>query len=91
MQEGTCQDDEEEDSLNECQDIGYDSFGGHTKAIEGFKSYNIIGAELTAMGQMTVLGSYPIHFHMCGDSARTAAPLIANNSIHHCFRYKNML
>ena len=75
----------EPDELNDCEDLEYDNFGGHTKAIYGFKAYNIIGAEVTAMGQMTVLGSYPIHLHMCGDTGMNAT--IAQNSIHHCFRY----
>ena len=75
----------EPDELNDCEDLDFDHFGGHTKAIQGFKAYNIIGAEVTAMGQMTVLGSYPIHFHMCGDTGTN--PTIAQNSIHHCFRY----
>ena len=74
----------EPDELNECQDYDFDNFGGHTRAIEGFKAYNIVGAEVTAMGQMTVLGSYPIHFHMCQNTSRGA--VIEQNSIHHCFR-----
>lgn len=41
-----------------------DTFGGHTKAIEGFKSYNVEYAELVNMGQ-DILGKYPIHYHMC--------------------------
>ena len=75
----------EPDELNDCEDVDFDNFGGHTRAIEGFKAYNIVGAEVTAMGQMTVLGSYPIHLHMCLDTAR--GTVIAQNSIHHCFRY----
>ena len=49
------------DDTNVCENIDFDNFGGHTKAILGFKKYNIEGAELTNMGQMTNLGSYPIH------------------------------
>ena len=72
-----------------CQAVGFDNFGGHTKAIQGFKAYNIEGAELTNMGQMSVLGSYPIHFHMCHNTTENGQehPLIQSNSIHHCFRY----
>ena len=72
-----------------CQAVGFDNFGGHTKAIQGFKAYNIEGAELTNMGQMSVLGSYPIHFHMCHNTTANGQehPLIQSNSIHHCFRY----
>ena len=78
----------EQDELNDCEDIDFDNFGGHTKAISGFKAYNIIGAEIMNMGQMTVLGSYPIHFHMCADTGRGS--VIKQNSIHHCFRYENV-
>ena len=74
----------EPDELNECQDFDFDNFGGHTRAIEGFKAYNIIGAEVTNMGQMTILGSYPIHLHMALDTSR--GTVIEQNSIHHCFR-----
>ena len=80
---GTCSDDSAA-----CQAMGFDNFGGHTKAIQGFKAYNIEGAELTNMGQSSVLGSYPIHFHMCHDTTEKGNPnpLIQSNSIHHCFR-----
>jgi len=79
-----CQpEDESGDELNECQDFDFDNFGGHTRAINGFKAYNIVGAEVTNMGQMTILGSYPIHIHMALDTARGA--VIEQNSIHHCF------
>ena len=73
-----------------CQAVGFDNFGGHTKAIQGFKAYNIEGAELTNMGQMSVLGSYPIHFHMCHNTTENGQehPLIQSNSIHHCFTQK---
>ena len=77
----------EPDELNDCEEFDYDNFGGHTRALEGFKAYNIVGAEVTAMGQMTLLGSYPIHFHMCKDTARGS--VVEQNSIHHCFRYFN--
>ena len=70
-----------------CDTIDFDNFGGHTKAIKGFKKYNIEGAELTNMGQMTKLGSYPIHYHMCHDVDEDGTnPIVQSNSIHHCFR-----
>ena len=74
---------------DDCKSMGIDNFGGHTKALQGFKSYNIEGAEFTHMGQSSVLGSYPIHFHMCHNTTEDgkANPLIQGNSIHHCFRY----
>ena len=71
-----------------CQAMDVDNFGGHTKALKGFKAYNIEGAELTNMGQSSVLGSYPIHFHLCNYTTESTGsnPLIQSNSIHHCFR-----
>ncbi len=37
------------------------------------------------MGQATVLGSYPIHYHMCHDVDDVTNPSVQGNSIHHCF------
>jgi len=67
--------------------LGFDNFGGNTMALRGFKKYNIEGAELTNMGQMTILGRYPIHFHMCHNTTENGEPnpVIQSNSIHHCF------
>merc|ERR1719414_1132205 len=75
------------DESEACQALGFDNFGGHTVALEGFARYNIEGAEVTNMGQMSVLGRYPIHFHMCRDStdADGNRPIVRSNSIHHCF------
>ena len=39
--------------LDDCADYPFDSFGGHTKAIEGFEKYNIEGAEIFHMGQVS--------------------------------------
>jgi len=69
-----------------CDEVDFDNYGGHTKAVEGFKSYNIEGAELTHMGQMSILGRYPIHYHMCKDTdSEGVNPVVQGNSIHHCF------
>ena len=75
-----------DDHLKVCDMVEFDNFGGHIKIIRGFKSVNIEGAELTNMGQMTVLGAYPIHFHLCLDTEEQN-PVIKDNSIHHCFRF----
>ena len=75
--------------LEECAAYGRDQFGGHTKALQGFSAYNIEGAEITAMGQTTTLGRYPIHFHMCldtTDGGEKPRPVIKGNSIHDTFR-----
>ncbi len=49
------------------------------------QAYNIEGAELTQMGQATVLGAYPIHYHMAHDVDNVTNPSVQGNSIHHCF------
>ena len=76
----------DEEALDEDVDADCLHFGGHTKALRGFKQYDIKGAELFHMGQRTVLGAYPIHFHLCVDTdADGTNPLISQNSIHNCF------
>ena len=70
--------------LDDCADYPFDNFGGHTKAIVGFEKYDIEGAEIYHMGQMFVLGSYPIHFHMALDVS-DKNPVIKSNSIHDTF------
>ena len=46
-----------QESLNLCSEkINFDNFGGHIMTVEGFKSFNIEGAEITHMGQMAVKG-----------------------------------
>lgn len=72
--------------LDECKllaDDGEDGlYGGHTIAFEGFKSYNIRGAELRFMGQTQIISRYPIHFHMAKDTRRDGKPpVIEGNSI----------
>ena len=68
--------DEDEDGL----------YGGHTIALEGFKSYNIRGAELRYMGQNQILSRYPIHFHMAHDTRRDGKSMkISGNSIRDSF------
>ena len=41
-----------EEELELCEEHSFDTFGGHTKALHGFKTYNIEGAELYNMGQV---------------------------------------
>ena len=54
--------------------------------IYGSRSYNIEGAELYHMGQMTVLGKYPIHYHMAFDTVRNGVKqIVKGNSIHDTF------
>ena len=80
--EPECYEVEDSDTCDYWQE---DTFGGHTKAIKGFKAYNIEGAELFNLGQARVLGSYPIHYHMCDDTDKEEAPIVRNNAIHDTF------
>ena len=69
---------------NLCDTFGYDTFGGQIKILENFTSVRIENAELYSMGQQSVLGSYPIHFHMCLDTSGKDV-YIRSNSIHNTF------
>ena len=77
------------EETNACGDnVDFDNFGGHIMAVMGFESFNIEGAEVYHMGQMTVKGRYPIHFHMALDTARDGVRQgVRGNSIHDTFRY----
>ena len=44
-----------EEELELCEEHSFDTFGGHTKALHGFKTYNIEGAELYNMGQVEII------------------------------------
>ncbi|XP_037073348.1 cell surface hyaluronidase-like [Pollicipes pollicipes] len=71
---------------NNCDDFSFDTFGGHVKVLAGFQAAHIANAEVFHMGQNSVLGAYPIHFHMCGDvSAQALPPYVRSNAIHHTF------
>ncbi|XP_033732709.1 cell surface hyaluronidase-like isoform X2 [Pecten maximus] len=76
-------------TVNEnCNDYDFDTFGGHVKAVKGFKNVHIEGAEFYHLGKQTDLGHYPIHFHMCEDvdgPEYPNPPYIRDNSIHHTF------
>ncbi|KAJ8300467.1 hypothetical protein KUTeg_021986 [Tegillarca granosa] len=72
-----------------CKEYNYDTFGGHIKAVQGFRNVHIEGAELVHMGQQTDLGRYPLHFHMCHDVDQVGRydnpPYLRNNAIHDTF------
>jgi len=57
-------------------------YGGHTMAMSGGALY-VEGAELFRMGQKTISGRYPIHWHLMTDQAQ--GQYIRNSSIHHSF------
>ncbi|KAF0314127.1 Cell surface hyaluronidase [Amphibalanus amphitrite] len=69
---------------NQCDIFDYDTFGGQIKMLSNFNAARIENAEFYHMGQQSVLGSYPIHFHMCLDTSEKDV-YIRGNSIHHTF------
>uniref|UniRef100_A0AAY4CTR8 hyaluronoglucosaminidase n=1 Tax=Denticeps clupeoides TaxID=299321 RepID=A0AAY4CTR8_9TELE len=73
---------------NWCQFFNHDTFGGHIKILGNFSSVHLSHVELKQMGQQ-VLGSYPVHFHLCGDvderGGYNPPTYIEALSIHHCF------
>lgn len=54
-----------------------------------FSSVHLSHVELKNMGQQGVLGSYPVHFHMCGDVDQKGGyqepTYVDGLSIHHSF------
>lgn len=71
---------------NKCEMYDFDTFGGQIRILSAFETVHIANAEIANMGQNSVIGSYPIHFHMCGDVDNKAEPpYIKSNSIHHTY------
>ncbi|XP_037067926.1 cell surface hyaluronidase-like [Pollicipes pollicipes] len=71
---------------NHCGRFSFDTFGGQIKVLAGFQTVRIANAEIFHMGQNSVLGAYPVHFHMCGDvDSREHPPYVRSNAIHHTF------
>ncbi|XP_076855130.1 cell surface hyaluronidase isoform X2 [Brachyhypopomus gauderio] len=74
---------------NKCQFFSYDTFGGHIKILGNFSSVHLSQVELRHMGQQAVVGSYPIHFHLCGDvdqrGGYTQPAYVDSLAIHHSF------
>ncbi|MEO9652249.1 MAG: G8 domain-containing protein [Roseobacter sp.] len=64
------------------EDAHEDGYGGHTMVMRGAEMH-ISGAEFANMGQEGILGKYPVHWHLLGDTG--AGQYIANSSIHHSF------
>jgi len=69
---------------NKCDKLDFDSWGGHIKMLAEFQAANVENAEIFNMGQNSVLGSYPVHYHMCGDVEARGA-YVRGNAIHHNF------
>ena len=72
---------------NRCNRFSFDTFGGQIKVFAGFSAVRIANAEITRMGQNSVVGAYPVHFHMCGsvDATREQTAYVRSNAIHHTF------
>lgn len=68
---------------NQCQFFSYDTFGGHIKIVQNFTSVHLSNVELKNMGQQ-IMGSYPVHFHLCGD-VDGSNTYVEGLSIHHSF------
>ncbi|XP_072444263.1 cell surface hyaluronidase isoform X1 [Chiloscyllium punctatum] len=73
---------------NWCQFFKHDTFGGHVKILKNFTSVHLSNVELMHMGQQ-VMGSYPVHFHLCGDvdtrGGYSSPTYLKSLAIHHCF------
>lgn len=54
------------DLARPCGNTALTGFGGHIIVHDGGRGF-VEGVELFRMGQTTVLGRYPIHFHLLGD------------------------
>ena len=63
-------------------DSAADGFGAHTMVMHGAEQH-IDGAEFARVGQMDILGRYPIHWHLNGDSE---GQFVTNSSIHHSYQ-----
>ncbi|XP_050389496.2 cell surface hyaluronidase [Patella vulgata] len=76
-------------SNGNCHDFHYDTFGGHLKFVQGIANVHIEGVELVNMGQQTVIGHYPVHFHICHDldglGNYTNPPYFRYSTVHHSF------
>ena len=57
-------------------------FGGHVMVQSGGKGY-VEGTEFYRMGQTNVLGRYPIHFHLLGDSCSDC--YLRDSSVHRSY------
>ncbi|XP_076127565.1 cell surface hyaluronidase [Alosa pseudoharengus] len=74
---------------NWCQFFNHDTFGGHIKIQGNFSSVHVSQVELKHMGQQKQQGSYPLHFHRCGDvdqrGGYSSPTYVDAVSIHHSF------
>jgi hypothetical protein len=65
-----------------CTNTETTGYGGHIMVHSGGKGF-VQGVELYRMGQTNVLGRYPIHFHLLGDSCPTC--FFRDSSVHRSY------
>jgi len=65
-----------------CPNTELTGYGGHVRIQDGATAH-VEGVELYRMGQTNVLGRYPMHFHLLGDSCPTC--YFRDSSIHRSF------
>jgi G8 domain len=70
------------DQAKPCPNTELTGFGGHVIVYGNGMGY-VEGVELFRMGQTNVLGRYPMHFHLLGDSCQHC--YFRESSVHHSF------
>ena len=65
-----------------CPNSQLTGYGGHIIVYEGGKGY-VEGVELYRMGQTNVMGRYPMHFHLLGESCRDC--YFRDSSVHRSY------
>ncbi|XP_076436577.1 cell surface hyaluronidase-like [Babylonia areolata] len=61
-------------SNGNCDQVKFDTYGGHIKIEKNFHNVHIEGVELRHMGQLMEDHRHPLYFHMCGDVDSTSSP-----------------
>jgi hypothetical protein len=70
------------DAAKPCPNKSLTGYGGHIIVHQGGKGY-VEGVELYRMGQTNIMGRYPMHFHLLGESC--ADCYFRDSSVHRSF------
>jgi hypothetical protein len=70
------------DRKQPCLDKGVDGYGAHTMVHMGGKGY-VEGVEFYRVGQTNVMGRYPMHFHLLGDTCTGC--YLKDSSVHRSY------
>ncbi|KAI2493236.1 hypothetical protein MHU86_21310 [Fragilaria crotonensis] len=70
------------DAAKPCPNKSLTGYGGHIIVHQGGKGY-VEGVELYRMGQTNVMGRYPMHFHLLGESCSDC--YFRDSSVHRSF------